>query len=213
MKTLAQLGFIAIAASAVYGFMHAAQRDQRRSTCTSLCALGPAYAARDRLAPDFELTDLSGQAVRLSSFRGKTVVLNFWTKTCRPCLEEMPALAELARVAQTERDLVVLTISTDETAQEATDTLRVVLGGPAPFQVLMDPDAKVVTEKFGTRLYPETWIIDPTGVIRARFDGVRDWSNPVALDFLRMVKRPSGCPVEFTRGAPSGAFAGICGEE
>jgi peroxiredoxin len=210
---LAQLGFIAVAASAVYGFVHAAQKDQRRATCTSLCALSPAYAARDRLAPDFELSDLSGKPVRLSSFRGKTVVLNFWTKTCRPCLEEMPALAELARVAETEKDLVVLTISTDETAQDASDTLRVVLGGPAPFQVLMDPDAKVVAEKFGTRLYPETWVIDPTGVIRARFDGVRDWSSPVTLDFLRMVQRPSGCPVEFSSGAPSGTFAGICGEE
>lgn len=210
---LAQLGFIAVAASAVYGFVHAAQKDQRRATCTSLCALSPAYAARDRLAPDFELSDLSGKPVRLSSLRGKTVVLNFWTKTCRPCLEEMPALAELARVAASEKDLVVLTISTDETAQDASDTLRVVLGGPAPFQVLMDPDAKVVAEKFGTRLYPETWIIDPTGIIRARFDGTRDWSSPVTLDFLRMVERPSGCPVEFASGAPTGAFAGICGEE
>jgi peroxiredoxin len=213
VKTLAQLGFIALAASTVYGFVHAAQKDQRRSTCTALCALSPAYAARDRLAPDFELSDTTGKSVKLSSLRGKTVVLNFWTKTCRPCLEEMPALAELATVAATERDLVVLTISTDETAQEAIDTLRVVLGGPAPFQTLMDPDAKVVAEKFGTKLYPETWVIDPTGIIRARFDGARDWSNPLALDFLRMVGRPSGCPIEFASGTPTGDFAGICGEE
>src|SRR5690349_2922772 len=66
--TIAQLGFIAIAAIAVYGFMRAAQNDQRRASCTALCSLAPAYAGRDRIAPDFELPDMNGVPVRLSSF-------------------------------------------------------------------------------------------------------------------------------------------------
>jgi len=43
----------------------------------------------------------------------------------------------------------------------------------------------VVTDAFGTKLFPETWIIDKNGVVRLRFDGAFDWSSPVALDLIR----------------------------
>src|SRR6185436_1277679 len=119
------------------------------------CALTPAYAAQNRLAPDFELPGLDGQPVRLSSFRGKTVILNFWTKTCKPCLEEMPAVAELAKISRTRSDFVVVTVTTDENVTDVKDTLKVVLGSAeVPFIVLQDPESKVVGDKFGTKLFP-----------------------------------------------------------
>ncbi len=210
---IAQLLFILAAALAVYGFVVAARNDQQRSSCTALCALRPAYAGRNRKAPDFELPDMNGRPVRLSSLRGKTVFLNFWTKTCKPCLEEMPALAELARVARGHKDLVVLTVSTDEGPDAVRDTLQVALGGDPPFPVLFDPESSVVLDRYGTRLFPETWIIDPDGIIRARFDGARDWSDALAVDIGEMVSRPGGCPVEFLKGAPRGNFAAICGDD
>lgn len=210
---LLQILFILAAAFAVYGFVRAAQSDQRRSSCTALCALRPAYAGRNRRAPDFELPDMNGRPVKLSSFRGKTVFLNFWTKTCQPCLEEMPALAELARVARGRKDVVVVTVSTDEGPDAVRDTLKVALGGEPPFPVLFDPESSVVLERYGTRLFPETWIIDPDGIIRARFDGARDWSDALAVDIGEMVARPGGCPVEFFKGAPRGNFAAICGDD
>jgi peroxiredoxin len=211
--TLAQLGFIAVAAISVYGFMRAAQSDQRRASCTALCSLAPAYAGRDRIAPDFELPDMNGVPVKLSSYRGKTVYLNFWTRTCNPCLEEMPNLAELAKISRHRSDFVVVTVSTDEGPDDVRDTLKVALGEDPPFPVLFDPDAKIVNGKFGTRLYPETWIIDPKGIIRARFDGPRDWSDALAIEIGEMVSRPVGCPVEFIASAPRGKFAGICSDD
>lgn len=50
---------------------------------------GSAAPAAD-LAPDFTVYDASGKAVKLSDFRGKPVVLNFWASWCRYCKEEMP---------------------------------------------------------------------------------------------------------------------------
>src|SRR5262245_31755517 len=130
--TIAQIAFIVFAAVAVFCFIRAARNDQRQTSCSSLCALSPVYAGRDQLAPDFELPDMTGKPVRLSSFRGKTVFLNFWTKTCGPCLEEMPSIAELARVARTEKNMVVLTVSTDEGPDDVRDLLKVVLNGEVP---------------------------------------------------------------------------------
>jgi peroxiredoxin len=208
---IAQLIFIALAALAVYMFVTAAQDGEARASCTAMCALRPAYANQNRLAPDFELPDLSGKPVKLSSFRGKTVVLNFWTKTCRPCLEEMPALSDLSILLKNE-DAVLVTVSTDDSADDARQTMMAVLNKEPPFPVLIDVDAKVVGGKFGTKLFPETWIIDPDGVIRARVDGARDWANPLVLDVVRMVSRKSGCGIAFDRGRPRGDRRGLCGD-
>lgn len=211
--TVAQIAFILVAALAVYGFVRAAQNDQRYSACTAFCAMRPDYAARNRTAPDFELPDLQGRPVKLSQYRGKTVFLNFWTKTCRPCLEEMPSLAELGKVLQKRSDMVLIAVSTDENVEDVKDTLKVVLNEDAPFVVLVDSEAAVVREKYGTRLFPETWIIDPKGVIRARFDGARDWSDAAVINIGEMVQRVGGCPVEFFKGSPAGKFGGLCADE
>lgn len=210
--TLVQLAFIVVAAIAVFMFVQAAKNDRRRSACTALCAMAPNYAGRNLVVPDFELPDMNGNPVKFSSFRGKTVVLNFWTKTCDPCIEEMPSLAELAKIARVRDDFVVVTISTDEGPDDVRDTLAVALEGQeVPFVVLFDPELEVVADRFGTSLFPETWIVDPDGVVRARFDGARDWSQPLGVEVIEMASSNGGtCLVEFAQGKPAGPYAGIC---
>lgn len=210
--TLVQLVFIVVAAVAVYVFVGAAQHDMKRAGCSALCKMAPAYAGSDRTAPDFELPDMNGKRVRLSQFRGKVVFLNFWTKTCNPCLEEMPSIAELARIGQGRGDFVVVTVSTDEGPDAVRDTLKVILNGDPPFPVLFDPESEIVNGKYGTRLFPETWIIDPKGVIRARFDGAREWNKSIAVEMGEQVGKAGACPVEFFNSMPRGTYAGLCDE-
>lgn len=210
---LAQLVVVAVAAFGVYSFARTARDGEARRVCTSLCALGPNYAGRNRLAPDFELPSLSGEKVRFSSFRGKVVILNFWTKTCRPCLEEMPSLAELGQVVKTHENIALVTISTDDGIDDVRGTLMSVLGtATPPFEVLIDEDAKVVSDTFGTKLFPETWFIDPKGVIRARVDGARNWDGSIPVGFAESLKDPYACDVGFQRGRPTGELAGLCSE-
>ena len=212
-KSLAQFLFIAVSAVAVYFFVSMARDAEARGACTSVCLLGPAYANQNRRVPSFDLPDLDGKRVSSASLRGRVVVLNFWTKTCRPCLEEMGSLDELAEIIAREGlKAEVVTISTDSSAEDAKTTLAAALGKKPRFTTLVDPDAAIVFDKFGTRLYPETWLIDGDGVIRARVDGGREWSNPVVLDVLQMLSRPGGgCPITFDAGKARGPYHGLCG--
>jgi peroxiredoxin len=138
------------------------------------------YLGDDRLAPDFTLMDQHGKPWRLSEQRGKTVVMNFWTVTCKPCVEEMPSFEQLALIAAERDDVEVVAVTTDKDWASVQSLFR----PDSKLRVLFDPDRKVVREKFGTRLYPETWVINPEGVIRARVDGGRDWSAPIALEMI-----------------------------
>lgn len=136
--------------------------------------------SEDRLAPDFTLRARDGSTWRLSDHRGKVLILNFWTVTCQPCIEEMPSLMALGTALRGRDDVELVSISTDRDW----DTVRTVIPDDAPMTVLLDPDRAVVREQFGTQLYPETWVIDPEGIIRLRVDGARDWSSPIVLDVV-----------------------------
>lgn len=223
-STLFQFLFIAVAATGVFGFVHSAKNDQMRSLCSATCALQPTYGGRDRTAPDFELPDMDGNRVSLSSFRGKTVILNFWASWCDPCREEMPSLARLARQLEKRSDVVLVTISVDEEKAAVTDTLTALFAaddelkdkikpGEIPFIVLLDPEMTTTKDKFGTTKYPETWIIDKDGYIRARYDGARDWSSALAMDAIESTTRAPGCLATFVQGKPQGAYAKLCDSE
>src|SRR5690349_21192548 len=58
------------------------------------------YLGRSLLAPDFTLPDRNGKPWTLSQHRGKTIVINFWSITCPPCVEEMPSLIDLTQLAK-----------------------------------------------------------------------------------------------------------------
>lgn len=202
-----QLLFVAVASLGVYLFVRAARDGETRRLCSPVCAVAPDYAARNRLAPDFQLTDLNGRPVRLSDYRGKVVVMNFWTKTCKPCLEEMPSLNEFGKVLRQRSDVVLLTVNTDASADDARATLQSVIGAETTFTTLNDAESAVVNAKYGTKLFPETWIIDPAGVIRARIDGPRDWLSlaPLMLQLVESLSSPVSCEVEFNKRVPSGS--------
>jgi len=205
---------IALAAAVgVFSFVRTAQDGEARRTCNALCEVKPQYAARDRIAPDFELENIKGGKVRLADYQksGRVIVMNFWTKSCQPCLEEMPALAQFATTLKARKLGELISICTDDTPEDAAQTLAQVLPAGATFEVLLDPDAKVVSGLYGTKLYPETWFVDTNGIIRARIDGARDYTQPLYVDFADSLRAKPACGIEFNLGRPRGENAAICG--
>jgi len=142
------------------------------------------YVGNKLLAPDFALPDHNGRQWKLSDHRGKTVVMNFWTITCAPCLEEMPSFIRLAQQAAKRSDVEVVAVTTDKTWEEVSS----VVPEGAGLTVLFDPDKKIVRDAYGTRMYPETWLIDARGVVRLRVDGPREWDSPLAWDAIEALR-------------------------
>ncbi len=117
-------------------------------------------------APDFAFTGLnSEEEMRLSDYRGKVVLLNWWATWCAPCLEELPALNGL-QDRYADEGLVVLTIS-DESRATLVDfnealPLRTVAGYVQDeyLETLPDPFRRTL------QIRPTTYAIDRDGVIR-----------------------------------------------
>lgn len=147
--------------------------------------LAPDDPTARKLAPDFSLPDRHGNVWRLSEQRGKKIILNFWSITCRPCLEEMPSLIDLGQRLVDRKDVALVTISTDRNWDE----VKTLFGqsGPPPFTILFDPEKQVTRDRFGTKAYPETWFIDEDGVVQLRIDGPRDWSEALVLDVVDLI--------------------------
>jgi peroxiredoxin len=140
------------------------------------------YLGNTRQAPDFTLQDRYGREFRMSDQRGRLVILNFWTKTCQPCVEELPTLERLTRMVESRNDVAVVTVSTDAGWNE----VKALIPPEYKLKVVFDSDRAVVTRKYGTRLFPETYFIDAKGVIRLRYDGARDWSDPLTLQLIEL---------------------------
>jgi peroxiredoxin len=138
------------------------------------------YLGDGLLAPDFEIRDKNGKPWRLRDQRGKVVIMNFWSVTCQPCVEEMPSLVTLAEIVHRRKDIELVAISTDKDWA----TAGAIFPPNSRLKVLFDPQRAVTKDKFGTKLYPETWVIDGTGVVRMRVDGPRDWGSALSLEAI-----------------------------
>jgi peroxiredoxin len=208
----AQIAFVVLASLFVYAFAGVSREAEARRVCSAPCFLHPDYMGADRRAPPFSLKDLHGATVTLDSLKGKVVILNFWSKTCGPCLEEMPDLAELTKIVRDRPDVAVLAVSVDDGPDDVKPTLQTVLRDPPPFDVLFDSDSSVVAGRYGTQLFPETWFIDKRGVIRARFDGAREWTNPLVVNYIDALRAGDYCDVTIDAKHLAGKAAAICEE-
>jgi thiol-disulfide isomerase/thioredoxin len=79
---------------------------------TGAAAACPANAKQANL--DFTVTDMNGQSVKLSAFKGKVILLDFWATWCPPCKAEIPGFVELQE-AYRDKGLQVVGVSVDDT--------------------------------------------------------------------------------------------------
>jgi cytochrome c biogenesis protein CcmG/thiol:disulfide interchange protein DsbE len=129
-------------------------------------------------APDFTVQD-TDRKVRLNDLKGKIVILNFWTSWCEPCIVEMPSLSRLQK--QMGSKVTVLAVSTDD---DANAYHRFLQQYGIDFLTINDPK-KQSSDLYGTTGQPETFIIDPGGVVRRKFIGAVNWTSPEIVEYLQ----------------------------
>jgi peroxiredoxin len=111
-------------------------------------------------APDFTLTSLSGQTMKLSSLKGQVVLVNFWATWCIPCRAEMPAIQQ-AYAARKDQGFTVLAVNLNEPKQ---DVQSYVNSLNVNFPVLLDAGDSI-SNLYRVRGYPTSFFIDRSGTV------------------------------------------------
>ncbi|MCK8816814.1 TlpA family protein disulfide reductase [Natroniella sulfidigena] len=112
-----------------------------------------------QIAPDFNLTNLAGDEVSLSQFRGQNVILNFWASWCSYCREEMPDLDQFDAKYD---DTIVLGVNVGE---EKDVVKEFITDEGYQFLNLLD-QASLVTGEYAVSALPTTYFIDQEGRIK-----------------------------------------------
>ena len=141
------------------------------------CDRGSHPSQIGKKAPDFTVSD-SATTIRLNSYHGKVVVLNFWATWCAPCLEELPTLISLQKQLP---DIVVLAVSTDEDQA----TYRQFLSQHRLDLITVQDAKRDSSTLYGTFRYPETYVIDQRGFLRRKFVGAQNWTSPEIVGYLK----------------------------
>lgn len=128
-------------------------------------------------APEFQLKDISGKAVSLSSLKGKVVVLDFWATWCVPCHENFPATKQLVDHYKNDPNVVFLFIDTREKSPDYVKLAKADMEKHHyDFHVLFDEDSGDGKQNkyyslLGMAGIPTQFMIDKNGVIRYKFVG------------------------------------------
>lgn len=135
-------------------------------------AAGPAFATKLAVstpAPDFSLESLDGKDMKLSDFRGKAVLLNFWATWCGPCKIEMPWFVELQN-EYASQGLQIVGVAMDDASKEDISKFTKEMGVNYP--ILIGKEA-VGDEYGGVPALPETFVIGRDGKIVDKILGLR----------------------------------------
>lgn len=134
--------------------------------------------------PTYTFFDPKEQHVTGTQHRGKWVLLNYWATWCPPCRAEMPSLERLARRAP---KLTVLAASVNKSWKPIRKyfgkhpTLRM---NRLRMQLVLDKQRRYAA-RYGTKKFPETYLIDPYGILRYKFVGPFHWDSPAMLAQLK----------------------------
>ena len=143
-------------------------------TETTLPTTGTTDAAdptdpQTQAAPDFTMYTLDGEAVKLSDFRGKPTVLNFWASWCGPCKMEMPDLEDAYLEYGDEINFLIVNL-TDGTSETVESAHGYIESQGYTFPVYYDT-AMSGTFAYGVNAIPVTYFLDADGNLVAYYPG------------------------------------------
>jgi len=134
-------------------------------------------------APDFVLDSLDGKSLKLSSLRGKAVLLNFWATYCGPCKVEMPWFVELQK-EYGPQGFQIVGVAMDDASTE--DIAKFAKDMGVNYPILLGKEA-VGLSYGGVNVLPTTFFLDRNGKVIAREFGLQ--SRSVFVDHIKEALR------------------------
>ena len=135
-------------------------------------------------APDFTVYDSNGNAVKLSDYFGKPIVLNFWASWCPPCKMEMPDFNEMYKEKGTEYQFLMVNLT--DNSRETVETAKSFIDSTGyEFPVFFDKDIDAAY-KYNTYSIPVTYFITKDGYMAAYAQGAID--KETLLKGMNMIK-------------------------
>ncbi len=170
------------------------------SACTEVHA--NVKAEKDRhSAPDFALKDNTGKTLKLSDYRGKVVLLNFWATWCEPCQVEIPWFIDFQQTYK-DRDFAVIGVSMDDDGWDSVKPF--VARQKINYPVVIGTEE--VSAKYGSiESLPTTFLLDRAGRIATMHIGLVS-KNAYRNDIVHLIEKeraPQGTPTtDSQRGSP-----------
>ena len=169
------------------------------SGCSKATQKTAAQNSKFEQAPDFKLQDANGQAVRLSDYRGKVVLLDFWATWCGPCKIEIPWFMDFEKEFK-DRGFAVLGVSMDEDGWKVVKPY--VASMKMNYRVLLGNDE--VSGKYGgLDSLPTTLLIDRQGRIASKHIGITGGKEDFKNAIVELLDAHSAGGYVPARGAPA----------
>ena len=135
-------------------------------------------------APDTEIADLNGTRHKLSDYRGKPVIVNFWATWCPPCRAELPSMNR-AWAKVKDEGIIMLAVNVGE-SEETINQFNVEY--PIDFTILLDQEGTYAPE-WNISGMPTTFVVNADGLVVYKVVGTREWDNDEILDAIRALKK------------------------
>ena len=171
-RLIATCTAVALLGVPAQGFMNPASASQ--------VAPGTPAAPKRPLAPDIEVRDLEGKTVKLSDFRGKVVVIDFWATWCGPCVRGMPVSAAVTKEFGDRVVFLPVDVDDRETAEKV-KSFAAKKGWSFPLYL----GGKAAGAKYGVSGIPHTVIVAADGTMSAKhvgFSSESEWKELLSKD-------------------------------
>ncbi|MCM3638214.1 redoxin domain-containing protein [Sporosarcina luteola] len=129
---------------------------------------------KGKAPPNFELPTLSGEKVKLTDYKGKIVILNFWASWCGPCKVEMPHMQNYYKNKKDAANVEIIAVNmTSEERGGKKSIEKFVKEYGLTFPILLDNDGDVL-DLYNIITIPTTYVIGTDGVISQKILGPMD---------------------------------------